>query len=151
MEKENRAGINVNDLGSLLKYYRTKKGYSLREMFELTGISASYLNRIELGQRENPSMNIVITLSKKLGIPMVELLKLSMFDESIENVDLQSIGELLLYNKFTIGGKEAEIKEVEIIVDLVESVYDFIWEDGEEKNREIMELLTLIDRIKKIS
>ena len=151
MEKGNQKSEKRNNFGNLLLYYREKNGLSLAELSALTKISPSYLNRIELQQRTGISINIIMKLSVALNIPIEELLKIFMPEEKIKRDELQSFGEILFYNKFTICGREIQVEEVEMIVDLIESVYEYIWIEGEKKNKEIEELLNLVDRLKAMS
>ena len=54
-------------IGQALKQARTDKGYSLRELARLTGLSHSFLNDIEHG-RSMPSINNLVKLSSTLGV-----------------------------------------------------------------------------------
>lgn len=150
MENKNEKDTKINNLGSLLRYYREKRDLSLAQMSELTQMSASYLNRIELNKRKNPSISIIMKLSSALNIPIQELLKLFTPEEDINREGVQSIAEILFYNNFSIAGRRVDKNEVEILADTIETIYDFQWE-GEDKNKEVMELLNLIDRLKEIA
>ncbi|WP_341301056.1 helix-turn-helix transcriptional regulator [Lysinibacillus sp. FSL H8-0500] len=56
-----------NDFGKLLKHLRQSKGYSLQELATLCNVTPSYLNRLEMGHRKNPSVNILEDIAMALG------------------------------------------------------------------------------------
>ncbi len=55
-----------NKLGNLLRELRSSKGYSLRELNDLTGISFSYLSKFELG-KNIPSKEDLVKISDALN------------------------------------------------------------------------------------
>jgi transcriptional regulator with XRE-family HTH domain len=60
--------------GDLLHTARRKKGYSLRELAERTGINYSRLSRIEHGTRPAPGLAEIRTLADSLDVDMSDLL-----------------------------------------------------------------------------
>ena len=54
--------------GEVIKELRQAKKLSLRELAELTGISASYLSKVEAGERKGPSYAIVLQIANALGV-----------------------------------------------------------------------------------
>lgn len=138
------------NLGSAIRYYREKKGYSLQKMFELTGVSPSYLNRLELGQRRNPALSIVNNIADALGVPVDKLVEISLEEQKNTTEELPTIAEIIIYNNFAINGNPVKQEAKEVLVDIVENITDYIWE-GKEKNREIYELLDLIEEFKQLA
>ena len=63
---------NVNDLGKMLKQRRLMIPLTLVELAASSGVSSSYLGRIENGQRF-PSAYILRKLAKPLGFEESEL------------------------------------------------------------------------------
>lgn len=57
----------MNDFGKQLRYYREKRGMSLREMAKRCGYSYSYLANIEAG-RKAPRLFTMDCLMKALGV-----------------------------------------------------------------------------------
>jgi len=57
------------NLGKKLQMYRTAKGYSIRELSKLTGITSSMLSQIE-HEQVNPSINSLKTIAQALSIPL---------------------------------------------------------------------------------
>lgn len=54
------------NFGAVLKHYRTERKLSLRALAKETGISASYINFLENGDYDNPSIDVV----KKLAVAL---------------------------------------------------------------------------------
>ena len=59
--------------GKKLKYYRNRAKLTQKELADLSEVSASYIQKIELKERAEPSMEIVIRLGKALNIAVEAL------------------------------------------------------------------------------
>ena len=59
-------------IDQLVRRYRTKRGLTLRELAEKTGLSFSFIGDIEHG-RTNPSVKSLLKLMEALEIPPDEL------------------------------------------------------------------------------
>lgn len=133
-------------LGRAIRYYREAQGVSLAELGDRAGISASYLNRIELGERLAPSLPIIKNIADALNVPLEHLIELSI--ESTGEPQLM-LSELILGNDFTIRGKAVNQEVKECLLTLIETIVDFKWDD-EEKIEEIYELLILVEDFKQL-
>ncbi|APU59642.1 helix-turn-helix domain-containing protein [Clostridium botulinum] len=72
--------------GEFFKIIRKEKGLSQRQLAELSHISNTEISRIESGERQNPSPNILKSIAPHLGISYGELMiKAGYIDESIEH------------------------------------------------------------------
>ena len=56
----------VNDL-TKIKFFRTKLGYSVYKIAELTGLTASYISNLENDNRTNPSREAMQKISDALS------------------------------------------------------------------------------------
>lgn len=56
------------DFGSKIRLVRQSKGYSLRKLGELTGVSYAYLSQLERGQGSRPSVPFLEKLADALGL-----------------------------------------------------------------------------------
>ena len=63
--------------GMKLKNLRHEKGYGLKDLSELTGISVSYINEIEKGKKY-PKYEKIINLAKVLGVEYDDLVSIKM-------------------------------------------------------------------------
>lgn len=60
-------------IGMEIKKQREKKGFSLKELEELTGVSDSILSDIETGKVKNPGIITVLKIAKGLEVDIAEL------------------------------------------------------------------------------
>jgi transcriptional regulator with XRE-family HTH domain len=113
-------------IGPRIKYFRERKKLSLHDLELKTGISASYLNRLENNYRKAPSLPILQLISESLDIPLFELLNVPKPAET-----LHSAGELLLATDYTVNGKIATNEIKVALCDLVDTVlasdFDHNW------------------------
>ena len=96
-----------NSIGENIKYYRKLKGMNQKELSNKLGVSTSYLQKLELGQKDNPSLEIKIKLSNVLDIPLDEL------SDNIDIDDFDQIKDMLFKQKENsqkIGLKETMLK-----------------------------------------
>jgi len=132
------------NFGSILKFAREGKDLSLKELEDITGISASYINRLENGERQAPSVPIVSELADALDLDFAMLLDAC---NSKSDNDVKSIAELLLTKDFTINGIIIGKEAKEILVSLIEKVVNAKWKD--DKMQEAYEISSLIDAYKR--
>ena len=62
-------------IGDKLKERRLEKGFSVRQVAGMAGISDTELFRIETGRRVNPSANILVSIGKALGMANDDVLR----------------------------------------------------------------------------
>lgn len=58
---------------SKLKEIRLKKGYTLEKLSKATGLSSTYLNRIENGLQTNPSLDTIDKIANELDEDLVTI------------------------------------------------------------------------------
>ncbi|MGE7691329.1 helix-turn-helix domain-containing protein [Lysinibacillus sp. NPDC097214] len=66
--------------GEVIREARKLKGISLREMASTIGISHPYLSQLETGRNNNPSIEIILSLSRELDLSFSYLVHLSDVD-----------------------------------------------------------------------
>ncbi len=75
----------MSDIGNYLMKIRQEQQISIRQLAKLTGISHSEINKIENGDRENPSPLHIKAIAKVFGISQIECLKIAGYiDEDAE-------------------------------------------------------------------
>lgn len=145
---ENRIERNLNEsFGSLVKHLRQKAGYTLQEVQDISGISASYIHRIEKGERKAPSFKIIEKLADVLNADRATLLALANLevDENIVSID-----ELLYANNFTVDGQVANKKQKTIFVKMLTKIVTCEWSPAT-KHLDSGEILMLIEELKTLS
>lgn len=150
---EKRIERQVSDnFGLMLKYLREQSNHSLAEIGEMTGISPSYINRIEAGQRKAPSFPIIEKLAKALNVPINTLIAAA-GTEVPENmgggkVQPKTISELILSNSVTLSAdkKKLSVKEKEKLVSIIDYISAIEWKAN--KSKELIHLIELLDEFK---
>lgn len=84
MEKRDR--FVSEDLGLAIKMLRKKQNLSLNDLQERTGVSASYINRLEKGSRNSPTIPIIKMLAEGLNTDMDTLLGISSTEKEGKNI-----------------------------------------------------------------
>jgi transcriptional regulator with XRE-family HTH domain len=126
VEKMREARAVNKSFGSMIKYLRGKKGLSLRQINELTGISESYVNRLENGGRLCPSFPIIEKLASALSVEPADLLEVGM---NKTNASIVPLEQLLFSSEFTIDGvKTVSPGAVEQLLNLIDVIQDVTWE-----------------------
>lgn len=138
----NRVERSISEnFGSLVKHLRESKGYSLKDMESLTGISPSYINRIENSQRKAPSYKMIEKLAIALDQEVSDLLNVANAQEPEE---LTNVEELLLASSFMINNVRATKESKELLVAVVNKINKSSW--GEDKYKDVMEIVDAIER-----
>ncbi|GAA3425558.1 XRE family transcriptional regulator [Streptosporangium nondiastaticum] len=72
MDEQSPIAATLAQVGSRLKRIRTRRGVTLAELAEATGISKSTLSRLEAGQRR-PSLELLLPIAQAHQVPLDEL------------------------------------------------------------------------------
>lgn len=144
LSKRVERSISEN-FGSLIKHLREGKGYSLKDMEELTGISSSYIHRIEKGERKAPSIKIIERLAEVLDQDVYDLLEVA---NQEPQGDLPTLEQLILSNNFTINGKKTTKEAKQQLVELLSKINQASWSESE-RFKEAMEISDQITQYKK--
>lgn len=118
-------------LGEFLKKLRIDKGKTINNMQIETGISKSYLSKLENNTKDNPSFDILKKLSNYYNVPFQVFQNLCNSNTGLEDVQVRDISELainleylfanikvdiefkLLFKNFIIHIENTMVKEVE--------------------------------------
>jgi transcriptional regulator with XRE-family HTH domain len=117
--------VNPN-FGNMVKYLRNKKGLSLKQIKDMTGISESYVNRLENGGRICPSYPIIEKLASALAVEPSDLLEVG---SNKSNGSVVPLEQLLFSCEFTMDGvKTVSSEAVEHLLNLIDVINDVAWE-----------------------
>lgn len=136
-------------LGILVKHYREKRGMSLQDVYEICGVSPSYLNRLEKHERRAPTTKILRKVSTALRIP-AEVLFESVFNERVSDDKELSVEDMLICNDYSINGEPAAAEAKQYLVDLIKLALNCEW-TPETKMRQACDIVDIIDRLRKVS
>ncbi|MBQ6447663.1 MAG: helix-turn-helix domain-containing protein [Bacillus sp. (in: Bacteria)] len=101
-------------VGAKIKKLRLKRGFSINELSDKSGVSKSYLSYIERGIQKNPSLQVLTKLAYTLDTNVEELLDnhnsaidgidedwISLVEEAIEDgITKEDFAGILEYVKF---------------------------------------------------
>lgn len=131
-----------DEFGKMLKSLRKKRGMTLADLSDLSGISISYLNRLEKGERKSPGFTKILKLAKVLKVDPASLVGTDLnmsdkpmsiselfFNHTVENHDvvldsqtkalLVEIIETVLLLKFERDSLDSDLQQLfEIIIEL---------------------------------
>lgn len=135
-----------DDFSSMLKTLRSRQGYSLAKLSEETGISASYINRLELGARKAPSLPIIKKLAEALNFPIGSSVEVAGLDSDDKNPP--TVVQLLYANslKLTEDSDIMPISDKEELIEIVDFIINMDWD--KEKHLDTIKLFDLIDTLK---
>lgn len=114
--------------GLAVCHFRKTNNYTYKFLEEITGISASYICRIERGERKCPSIGIAKILAKSLRMPqshLSELLELEEDNDSDEK--LPEVEELLLFQDYCVNGEVLILEGKEVLSEIVSLIIGFEW------------------------
>ena len=60
------------NVGKRIAYFRSAKGITVNKLANLSGVSQSYLRDLELGNNNNPTIEILDCICQTLGISLKE-------------------------------------------------------------------------------
>lgn len=126
-----------NDFGVRIKNLRESRGILLVELSSGTGISCSYLNRLESGKRTSPSVRIILALSQFFKISVDELLFGTNTLANIYGTNIKIIEELNEYQKLLLS-------------QIIQFIVNIDWTKQEERWDKMIDLSLIIDQFKRI-
>ncbi|MGG0936975.1 helix-turn-helix domain-containing protein [Brevibacillus centrosporus] len=139
----------AKNLGVLIRYFRELRGLSLNDVYMVSGISPSYLNRLEQGQRDSPSIKIVKRFAEALKIPSDVLFE-AIFHEKAPKERNLSLEELLICSDYLVNDEPVNREIKEQLLAIVKHILSCEW-TSETKMRESCNLADMIDRLRKVS
>ena len=110
-----------NKIGNLIKQKREVKNISQRELARRINIDNATISKIENGNIEKPSLEVIFKISKELNISIYKLMKysdykdierlvyISKFDEIYQNELLQDINKNILKSIISVIDDRASI------------------------------------------
>lgn len=138
--------IKNNDFADYLKNLRQEKGYSLRDLEAVSGVTASYIHRLETGERKTPSVPIAEKLADGLGVDR------NIFFEKLEILNPDAPMSLIdsLKNKvYLVDGNKLSLDTQSVLADMIENVLKCEW-SAESKLSDTLTITSLIDKLKSL-
>jgi len=141
----------LQGLGETVRRMRLAKGLSLREMGEIGGLSPSYINRIESGDRGAPTGAVLAKIGKVLDITYTDMLKMAGKAEELyvtkQGDDTQALEAFLHSARVTIDGQILSTQSKKMLAEIVYKIEDCDW-DNVTKLSDSLSIIGLIDAYK---
>ena len=145
-EEEAEGSLTVSDnFGIMLKHYRKLKNLSLKQLEEISGVSASYVNRLERGERKSPSITKILQLAEALEIPN-SVLVATIIQEPRKNEKVD-LSELLIKHEYLLKGGTLSRDAKERLLKIIEHITQCQW-SSDTKIRDLYVLAELVDQFK---
>ena len=113
-----------DDFGKMLKKLREERGLSLGKLSEMTGISSSYINRLEKSKRKSPGFPMLVALAEALGVDVWVLAGSSI---ASNKGDAMGVKELIFNHQIQHDGKLLTAEEKELLLEIIEFILDAEW------------------------
>ena len=82
------------NISQRISYFRNIRGYSVNYLANQSGISQSYLRELEMGNYQNPSVDILSNLCDVLGISLSEFFNSNQQLQEADHALLEEIKQL---------------------------------------------------------
>lgn len=137
----NRLDREVNPkFGEKLKELRESKGMSLKDLEYVSGVTASYINRIENGKRK-PSVAKIEKLADALDVDVQYFLDMLNISHILKNTN--DLIEFIEKHNYTVNGKAIKKRQRKILNEIIKKIVNDDWysdEDNFDRGVEIAEL-----------
>jgi Predicted transcriptional regulators len=114
----------TTNFGQFIKTLREERGVSLEKMGADTGLSKSYINRLENSTRDNPSLDSLARLIKYFGISFSTIEQFCDCGDNGEGT-IQNLEYVLLNEKYLFANIEADISLKMILRELIAEIENY--------------------------
>ncbi|WP_291754729.1 helix-turn-helix domain-containing protein [Lysinibacillus sp. UBA5990] len=108
-----------------LKRLRKARGLSLQRLGDMTGVSPSYISRLERNEKQSPSFPILVELARALKVDVLTLAE-GLVEQEDEVVDLYS---LMFKSPLRVADKILTEEETRQVIHLIERIAKFDWNE----------------------
>lgn len=146
----NRIERTINPkFGEKIKELRESKGMSLKDLEHVSGVTSSYVHRIEKGLRK-PSVEKIEKLADALDADFKELLDLLnigfILDDKIEKTEDIDLLKLIKSNQFKINEKQLSKEKQMLFIDIMNEIINEPWTEENEMKKGF----DLVDKVKQL-
>ena len=135
-----------DDFGKMLKKLREERGLSLGKLSEMTGISSSYISRLEKSKRKSPGFPMLVALAEALRVDVWVLAGSSI---ATNKGEAMGVKELIFNHQIQHDGKLLTTGEKELLLEIVEFILDAEW-SKESILSDLQEIGQMISEIKEL-
>ena len=144
--KDERDRREIPDaVGARIRYLRKQLNLSLKDLERLTGVSPSYINRLERNHRKAPSVPIIYKLAPVLGVSPQELMEMTEEEKREKDV----IEVILTYHYTLCNGIQVNQAMRDSLAELLQTVMSSDL-DGKNKVRDSIEIIEKVREFLKL-
>lgn len=136
----------TDDFGKMLKKLREERGLSLNKLSEMTGISSSYINRLERSKRKSPGFPMLVTLAEALNVDVWVLAGSSL---TTNKDGVMEVKELFFNHQIQHDGKLLTAEQKEILLEIIEFILDAEW-SKESILSDLQEIGEMVNELKEL-
>lgn len=126
-----------------MKRLRQARGMTLQQLSSATGISPSYISRLERSEKQCPSFPILVELARALKVDILTLAE-GLAEQEGEVEDLYS---LMFKSPLRVADKILTEEETRQVINLIERIAELDWNE-QTMWRELCEIGNLISAFK---
>ena len=109
------------EFGEYIRSLRKRKGLTISQLEELTGISNAYISQIETGKRRTPSPDILQKLASHLNVSHEHLMQEAGYmQRDIGHHAPYDLLQILLHNDVYFDGIKLSAKQCKLLRDIAE-------------------------------
>lgn len=124
MTLDNTQRMVSDDFGKLLKKFREERGMSLQGLANKSGVTASYIHRLETGERRRPGTFILEGIGNALNVDPAILIGIDYRNRNGEEIEL---GELIFSNKIVYRGRVLDAETKDALLNIMEISLEAKW------------------------
>lgn len=136
---------DILKVATLIKNKRKELGFSLKDLENITGISASYINRLENGNRTSPSLETIKKIALALNLDTEELSGIT--KEQINSENYSTLIDILKKGNISHNGTPLSMPVRNKLCILIDYVLNCKW-SYESKISDIKVILDLVENLK---
>ena len=133
-------------LGEFLKKLRIDKGKTINNMQIETGISKSYLSKLENNTKDNPSLYILKKLSNYYKVPFQVFQNLCDSNTGLEDVQVKDISELAINLEYLFANIKVDIEFKLLFKNFIIHIENIMLKEVERADE--FKLLELLDELR---
>lgn len=133
-------------IGEWIKAAREKQGLSFKKLEELSGVSASFIHRVEIGERNAPDLNKLMKIAKALKISPKEVFEMMPEAELLKDKNTTDILNWLTFTYVRVGDQVLKPEQQKNLIKLIELIFETNWDENPTNNAN--NLIRLIKKIR---
>lgn len=113
------------EFGKMIRRLREEKGYSLEQLSKKVDVSASYVHRIETGEKKRPSYVVIEEIAEALNVDVLDLLQIT---NSGQDHKVTTLAEVLyIHSNIEVDGASLNSDAKEALLNVIDEIVKAKW------------------------